>query len=825
MNKSPSSSNITRFFRIRTLFLITAVLFFLSSASAQAQLLSNLWSILPGDRPYVTTANNERGVAFNPATGKVLMVGRQGGVNVYVLDALTGDDGDTGGGPRVLDTSIVSGGTFALSMIGVGDDGVVYGANLSTSTTVPNFKIYRWEDDDPTAVPTIAFEGDPAGTNELTGLSNNVQRWGDSLDVRGSGTNAMIVAASRNTTVVAVFTTEDGLTFRSTIITNAASAAGSSGVAFGAANTLWLKLNGQPLRHVAFDLATGQSTFLHSFANPQFPNGVSPIAVNVASNWLGAIAFETPDNFRLYDISDLTIPPAQLDRKDLVDNANLNGVGSADFGSVGDTNLVFALDTNNGLLAYRIVPPPLSAPVITVQPVNQTVLVGAAAASFNVTVTGSTPLSYQWRFNDADIAGATKSSLSITNPQVSNAGNYSVAITNTIGSAISSNAVLTVELLVQSDALTELWRIAPGDRPYVNTDGTQRGIAFNPATTNVLLVSRTGGTNVYVLDGNTGAEKHRLTVHVDPPVISGGTFALSMIGAADDGVVYAANLTTDSGTVQLAVYRWENDSSNAIPTVAYLGDPRNGNADPINRRFGDSFAVRGSGVNTQVLLGSRDGTVAAVLTTLDGLSFTATTINSDATAGDFGLGVTFGAGNSFWGKTIGRPLRLIDFDLAAGTGTTRFSFPANLFRSEVSPIGVNSASNWLAAVAIEIPDNLRLYDISSLANLPVLIDQRLFPADNENVNGTGSVSFIRDRLYAVDSNSGVLAYTVKAPTTQLGPIAASLNGSNVILTWPGPGTLQSSTNVAGVYSTLGGATSPYTNSITDDSQRFFRLSN
>ena len=43
-----------------------------------------------------------------------------------------------------------------------------------------------------------------------------------------------------------------------------------------------------------------------------------------------------------------------------------------------------------------------------------------------VTVIGTTPFSYQWRFYGADIPGATQSSFTITNVQTTNAGAYSV---------------------------------------------------------------------------------------------------------------------------------------------------------------------------------------------------------------------------------------------------------------------------------------------------------------------------------------------------------------------------------------------------------------
>jgi hypothetical protein len=82
-------------------------------------------------------------------------------------------------------------------------------------------------------------------------------------------------------------------------------------------------------------------------------------------------------------------------------------------------------------------------PVITTQPLNQTVTAGSNA-NFSVTVAGSPPLSYQWRFGLQNIPGATNASLTLTNVLSGQAGNYAVMVTNAFGSALSSNAVLTI---------------------------------------------------------------------------------------------------------------------------------------------------------------------------------------------------------------------------------------------------------------------------------------------------------------------------------------------------------------------------------------------
>ena len=61
------------------------------------------------------------------------------------------------------------------------------------------------------------------------------------------------------------------------------------------------------------------------------------------------------------------------------------------------------------------------APAIASQPQGQTVPEGATAG-FNVTATGSQPLSYQWSLNSTNIPLATNATLVLTNVQVGQFG-------------------------------------------------------------------------------------------------------------------------------------------------------------------------------------------------------------------------------------------------------------------------------------------------------------------------------------------------------------------------------------------------------------------
>ena len=89
----------------------------------------------------------------------------------------------------------------------------------------------------------------------------------------------------------------------------------------------------------------------------------------------------------------------------------------------------------------------IAPPAITAQPQSRTNNIGTSA-SFSVTATGTAPLRYQWRFNGANIGGATNSTYTIASVQTNNAGGYAVVVANNYGSVTSAVAVLTVTAVV-----------------------------------------------------------------------------------------------------------------------------------------------------------------------------------------------------------------------------------------------------------------------------------------------------------------------------------------------------------------------------------------
>ncbi len=82
-------------------------------------------------------------------------------------------------------------------------------------------------------------------------------------------------------------------------------------------------------------------------------------------------------------------------------------------------------------------------PTILAPPTNVFVRVGSNAI-FTVTAVGNGPLRYQWRFNGVNIPAATNATLLIANTQTTNAGLYSVAISDTVGTLLTPPVTLTM---------------------------------------------------------------------------------------------------------------------------------------------------------------------------------------------------------------------------------------------------------------------------------------------------------------------------------------------------------------------------------------------
>ncbi len=101
------------------------------------------------------------------------------------------------------------------------------------------------------------------------------------------------------------------------------------------------------------------------------------------------------------------------------------------------SNSVGSVTSSVALLAV------FSSPVIAVQPQDQSVT-ASNDATFAVTAAGAAPFAYRWFFNTNTLVGGNSNSYTRINAQATNAGTYSVIITNNYGAVTSAFATLTV---------------------------------------------------------------------------------------------------------------------------------------------------------------------------------------------------------------------------------------------------------------------------------------------------------------------------------------------------------------------------------------------
>ena len=91
-----------------------------------------------------------------------------------------------------------------------------------------------------------------------------------------------------------------------------------------------------------------------------------------------------------------------------------------------------------------------SEPVIVQQPASQTVQVGAGVP-MSVAAVGAAPFTYQWQLNQTNlydgggVAGSLTPMLTLTGASSADIGTYDVVVSNALGSATSTGAVLMVE--------------------------------------------------------------------------------------------------------------------------------------------------------------------------------------------------------------------------------------------------------------------------------------------------------------------------------------------------------------------------------------------
>jgi hypothetical protein len=258
--------------------------------------------------------------------------------------------------------------------------------------------------------------------------------------------------------------------------------------------------------------------------------------------------------------------PGQTSQTLVVSNVQPANVGNY---SVVITNTYGSLTS---MVATLIIHQP---PSITDQPDNVTVFAGSTV-TLSVSAQGSPPLGYQWRYNGINISGANNATLTLPNAQPGQSGQYTVRVTNLVGSVLSDVAVVTVVVppvvsVTASDPIAAEPGPDTGEFTLSRTGSTAlpltvnfavggtatSGADFSPIASPVTIPAGAASTTVQVAPLN---DPNRETIE---------TVVLVVTNGADYVVGSPANAT---------VFLFDDD--NARPSVAIVS-PAEGTLYPI----------------------------------------------------------------------------------------------------------------------------------------------------------------------------------------------------------------------------------------------------
>ena len=197
------------------------------------------------------------------------------------------------------------------------------------------------------------------------------------------------------------------------------------------------------------------------------------------------------------------------------------------------TNSVGSAGSNAATLTVSAVS---VAPTIATQPVSVTVSAGGNA-QFSVVANGTAPLTYQWYKGVVVITGATTSNYALTGVQAGDAGNYTCVVTNSVGSATSNAATLTVN--------------SPATAPTITTQPASATVTAGGSATFTVVATGTTTLNYQwskdgaAISGATSASFNLASVRST----DAGSYTCVVGNSAGSATSSAATLTVTSAAV------------------------------------------------------------------------------------------------------------------------------------------------------------------------------------------------------------------------------------------------------------------------------------
>jgi hypothetical protein len=266
------------------------------------------------------------------------------------------------------------------------------------------------------------------------------------------------------------------------------------------------------------------------------------------------------------------------------------------------------------------------------------------------------------------------------------------------------------------------WEMGVTEYDFFANDNNTRGMAMSPDGQKIYVPSRSGGTFIYVLDAETGDSLDVL----DMTDVTDGYYGVSLmqVQVDADGVIYACNLASGG---DFKIYRWADDD--AVPTVAYTAT--------VTQRTGDSFGLSGTGSETVLYASGTGNTTIEVLSTADGLAYTAETPITVATG--LARGGIEPVDDGIWINGTGTAVTKIDYD-----GTVLATLGTDVVPSSYMTVNYLELLTGEKVVALAggnvtgTSEYIQLWEVSNLDDPWLYATGMLTGTWNANINGTGA---------------------------------------------------------------------------------------
>jgi DNA-binding beta-propeller fold protein YncE len=210
----------------------------------------------------------------------------------------------------------------------------------------------------------------------------------------------------------------------------------------------------------------------------------------------------------------------------------------------GSGNIIYIADYGNSRIQIFVNNANLGPPIITNQPASQTVPAGINV-TFNIGHIGAAPFFYQWSSNNVAVPGATNATFTLSNVNLAVSGSfYSVLVTNSFGSELGTNAVLTV--------VPALMTTQPASG--LSASGAVLNGSANVGVESLVWFEWGTDTNYGNITGETVISGSNGSTNISVPLIGlpGNLYHYRMVAANDFGIVYGEDQSFTVGFAPMA---------------------------------------------------------------------------------------------------------------------------------------------------------------------------------------------------------------------------------------------------------------------------------